>query len=440
MACFTPWPLAIVVVSFWRGVDGCDPALLREHGCLNKGLDIDWTVFLRLACEVCENGPGFPCRHSEELFAMAQIAAFPEKGLWLFPDFCLAGFFSAILYIAQFHDVTAMESVEKAFSGFQDATLHPFPFHVSSYQLYKSMMPAIGMFCNEEDRAINRYKYLPRATIADARCGVRYKDDQLVRRCRKRREWNSIGRNLPSRQHRAAKMQTLESSCPGWAPFGADLLLGNEQFKLTKYVERADHGQCASPQGMWRQPMSNEHKCVLVTIGELLGFQPGELMLDWGSGCGHTISWAKALFDVDGFGIDVVGGAVHWAKQFSAGSFCESDGRDLTFLPDEFFDIVFTFASIYHVQPKEDQCMVGIQLIQKLKIGGRAFFGWNREDVFAHEEWIDCFYSAPMAQGLNLTISGMEDAFLFPDDARAKEMSFLFQYPAFSMVIRRLPP
>ena len=36
---------------------------------------------------------------------------------------------------------------------------------------------------------------------------------------------------------------------------------------------------------MWRNEMSDEHKCVLVTVGEMLGFRSGHLILDWGSGC-----------------------------------------------------------------------------------------------------------------------------------------------------------
>merc|ERR1712107_206211 len=118
---------------------------------------------------------------------------------------------------------------------------------------------------------------------------------------------------------------------------------------------------------MGRRPMSDSHKCVLLTVAHMMDFRPGELVLDWGSGCGHKLSWAKMLFDVDGFGIELVDSAVAWAKKHSLGRFRQADGRYMSWLPDGIFDHVISFAAIYHLS-KLDQCVTAIHLIQKLRI------------------------------------------------------------------------
>lgn len=49
---------------------------------------------------------------------------------------------------------------------------------------------------------------------------------------------------------------------------------------------------------------------VLITVAHWLRFRPGELVFDWGSGCGHKLSWAKMLFDVDGLGVEIQDGSL----------------------------------------------------------------------------------------------------------------------------------
>lgn len=44
-------------------------------------------------------------------------------------------------------------------------------------------------------------------------------------------------------------------------------------------------------------------------------FQPGDLVLDWGSGCGHELALLRSLFGISGFGIDMVTDAVSFAKR-----------------------------------------------------------------------------------------------------------------------------
>ena len=53
---------------------------------------------------------------------------------------------------------------------------------------------------------------------------------------------------------------------------GAIKIAAEQRFRIARYFERAGAGQqCQSRQGMWRLPMSDEHKCVLVSVAEMLG-------------------------------------------------------------------------------------------------------------------------------------------------------------------------
>jgi len=198
--------------------------------------------------------------------------------------------------------------------------------------------------------------------------------------------------------------------------------------------------------------MSDVHKCVIITVGNLLGFRPGNLVLDWGSGCGHKLSWAKMLFDVNGLGLDVEAGAVDWARSHSAGKFCHADGRDLKWIPDGMFDFVISYAALYHLSVDE-QCNTGIQLVEKLRIGGRAFFGWNHVPVMNHWEWRACFRNsqevrasfeperAHEQQGVRVELEALEDYVVFPPENRAGEdgrTPFLYQNPAYSIFITRI--
>mmetsp|Transcript_71504 Transcript_71504/g.202814 ORF Transcript_71504/g.202814 Transcript_71504/m.202814 type:complete len:214 (+) Transcript_71504:1-642(+) len=208
--------------------------------------------------------------------------------------------------------------------------------------------------------------------------------------------------------------------------------------------------------------MSDVHKCVLITVAHLLGFRPGQLVLDWGSGCGHKLTWAAQLFGVDGLGIDNVAGSVTWAREHGLGHFCEADGRFLSWLPDDFFDAVISYAALMHLAPT-DQCAVVTELAGKVREGGRLWFGWNEPGIYlngselealveargrsagaAHGIWADCFREAletreRWATGdVRVAWETEEEALIFPSDM-SRIGVYLYAPPAHSLFVTRLP-
>eukprot|EP00929_Paragymnodinium_shiwhaense_P105303 TRINITY_DN70253_c0_g1_i2.p1 TRINITY_DN70253_c0_g1~~TRINITY_DN70253_c0_g1_i2.p1 ORF type:complete len:503 (+),score=95.97 TRINITY_DN70253_c0_g1_i2:36-1544(+) len=181
-----------------------------------------------------------------------------------------------------------------------------------------------------------------------------------------------------------------------------------------KYAARSGMGSsekyglgCDDPAAEWRYDLTAFHKCILVVVCERLRLAPGSKVLDWGTGCGHKLSWATQLYGIEGFGIDIVYDSVRWAQEHSAGRYCEVDGRFISWLPDNYFDAIISYAALAHLT-KGDQCRVMTDLLGKLRIGGRLWFGWNAPEIFvnntelettrwmlpADDAWADCFRSA----------------------------------------------
>lgn len=318
--------------------------------------------------------------------------------------------------------------------------LAPFPFHTSQYSLHTNMVPMGMALCNADLAPAMQGRFVPKVHPEDTGvCGMAFTDQQLIRRCRARL------------RHRVTHNTALAGiRCPA-----NEIRLDEELArKLLKYSERAEAMQCQDHRGMWREEASDVHKCVLITVAHMMNFRPGQLVLDWGSGCGHSLTWAKMLFDVDGLGIDIEGNAVGWAQDHSAGIFCHVDGRNLRWIPDGIFDHVISYAALYHLT-KADQCRTAVQLVEKLRVGGRAFFGWNHAPNMSNIEWIACFdeiqdIRADLARAhgaesiidepIRIEMEAIEDGFLFPPDANSKsgKLHFLYQFPAYSVFLTRV--
>ena len=57
-----------------------------------------------------------------------------------------------------------------------------------------------------------------------------------------------------------------------------------------KYSRRVlEENGCLLPKGMWGNPFNS--RCTIVTIAKIGNYKPNDLILDWGSGCGHQATW-----------------------------------------------------------------------------------------------------------------------------------------------------
>jgi len=224
-------------------------------------------------------------------------------------------------------------------------------------------------------------------------------------------------------------------------------------------AERPGFG-CEVPSAEWKMDLAPFHKCIMIVVLEKLQLPPGASVLDWGAGCGHKLTWAAQLYGLDGLGIDIVGESIRWAQEHAIGHFCEVDGRFLEWLPDDRFDGVISYAALMHLQP-DDQCAVVTELVGKVRVGGKLWFGWNDAGIYQnqtelqallddeerntkHDVWHRCFSEASKqhprwASGEIAVIwETVEEALLFPDDMNAIGI-YLYYPPAYSLFVTRVP-
>ncbi|CAE7541247.1 unnamed protein product [Symbiodinium natans] len=210
--------------------------------------------------------------------------------------------------------------------------------------------------------------------------------------------------------------------------------IGN-MIDMKKYRIRASDGGCQSQRGTWSADVQDALKCVLVVIAERFSFRPGELLLEWGSGCGFAMSWAKAYYDVDSLGVDIMPAAA-WAAKYSLGLSCVADGRKLQWIPNGLFDHVFSYGALRHLS-FEEQCEVAHQLVRKLRIGGRAFIGWNRANLVGPWKWYDCF-RADIGSFVELEV--LEEANLFVEDSSkiAGSSQLTWEFPSYAVLLKKV--
>ena len=141
---------------------------------------------------------------------------------------------------------------------------------------------------------------------------------------------------------------------------------------------------------MWRENWGFQHKCALVTMAKYMKLNRGDQVLDWGCGCGHMLTTLKYLFDIDGVGVDITP-SVHWAKEHSAGTYCQTDGILLDWIPSNLFHAVVSFAAVYHL-PIDKQCYLFHELLRVTRPGGVVFVAWmgTTRTELTPAQWKQC--------------------------------------------------
>lgn len=187
-----------------------------------------------------------------------------------------------------------------------------------------------------------------------------------------------------------------------------------------------------------------------MVAAEMLDLRPGERVLDWGSGCGWTLSWFRIFYGTQGFGIEASRDLLHWAQRHSAGEFCLWSSTDLSWIPDNTFDAVVSYWAMYHLESTQEQCRLAKQFVAKLRPGGRIWIGGNcPSDVIQinhvrmnRAAWQRCLRGLSRGRQ-RVSVDFFTDAELFLTSGRPEPEAednvgaYMFYLPTFSVVIRK---
>eukprot|EP00928_Gymnodinium_smaydae_P065121 TRINITY_DN48302_c0_g1_i1.p1 TRINITY_DN48302_c0_g1~~TRINITY_DN48302_c0_g1_i1.p1 ORF type:complete len:546 (-),score=99.31 TRINITY_DN48302_c0_g1_i1:62-1699(-) len=424
---------------------------------------------------------------------------------------CPVGFWAAYLVTLQYAVTTRLLDIPSGLNATADASpfsrlggfdLSPFPFWSTARSLgeqidfHSNFMAAHLLLCDDVHKTGPfRGRYVLRAAHdkPEYHCAVRSSEHQLIRRCRERKRQQHFqgmrgfavaapafraavgvppqladagtGLRCPSQEEQLAFARRREQAVAGGPGDGASQAWARRaDYAVAKYTERAAGSAggggrpgrgCEEPASEWRFDLRIHHKCVLMTVLERLQPAPGARVLDWGTGCGHKLTWAAQLYDIEGVGIDIVGESIEWARRHAIGTYCQLDGRYVEWLPDDHFDFVLSYAALTHLHP-DDQCQVVTELVGKVRVGGRLWFGWNtpnilnfdklidRAEIKREEFWNECFGNATRVQErwksgiVAAAWETLTEAYMFPDDFQNHD-TYLFWPPAYSLFVTRLP-
>ena len=104
-------------------------------------------------------------------------------------------------------------------------------------------------------------------------CKIKLNDQQIINLCQNNTSIHTV---------RTINWPEFQNVPP--LPPGAE----HEELQL-KYQRRVSEGGCSFPKGMWGKPFNS--RCTIVTMADIGHYKPNDLMLDWGSGCGHQATW-----------------------------------------------------------------------------------------------------------------------------------------------------
>uniref|UniRef100_A0A7S1J7R0 Methyltransferase domain-containing protein n=1 Tax=Eutreptiella gymnastica TaxID=73025 RepID=A0A7S1J7R0_9EUGL len=201
--------------------------------------------------------------------------------------------------------------------------------------------------------------------------------------------------HTPSNTHYVGRTVPID---PYWCPPGPKET-GIAGAQKAKYAMRG-----CEDQGLWQEYSIKHHYAIARLAASVLQLKNSKRVIDWGSGCGHTLSWWHKDHGAIGLGIEATESVAAWAQGHSAVRTCLADGNALhEWMPHNLFDVAFSWGGIYHARQEkmsnaEAVCDVVRVLALGLKPGGAMLFGYTKQSEFPQESWQTCL-------GTNFTVA-----------------------------------
>eukprot|EP01083_Nonionella_stella_P163277 536893_1 len=181
-----------------------------------------------------------------------------------------------------------------------------------------------------------------------------------------------------------------------------------------EYLMRSSlNKSCRSGFGMWAPwTKPGYHKCMAQNVGYAWRLKPGDIVLDMGSGCGHTLLQWVHWYGVFGVGFDWQNENVLYSnyvagKNNLTAHFYQASIQSIyleEWIPNQSFDYIHTNAVLMYLDPPT-ACLVIQKTIQILKVNGSAWFGWNKGGMMTRGKLDMCMESFANVNQKNINVT-----------------------------------
>mmetsp|Transcript_96557 Transcript_96557/g.166444 ORF Transcript_96557/g.166444 Transcript_96557/m.166444 type:complete len:256 (-) Transcript_96557:543-1310(-) len=152
-----------------------------------------------------------------------------------------------------------------------------------------------------------------------------------------------------------------------------------KQYKVDKYHNYTSF--CDKKGDNWKHLTMDEHQRMTEKILQVLQPKAGQVLFDWGCGCGFKLRYAAVRYGVHGLGIDTAPQSIVYANNHNPNkdqlTYCAADGTVLSWLEDNTFDHTFSNGALYHLYLAKDHkrtagtfCNTWMSMFRTTKPGG----------------------------------------------------------------------
>ena len=217
-----------------------------------------------------------------------------------------------------------------------------------------------------------------------------------------------------ARQHHAVQRGIkIISQCPGYVRSESSNL---ENTIKNIFDYRLDFCENVNKPGPWNGLPNLAAQQVTSTLEKIGNIVPNSIILDWGSGCGHRLAEVSKKNKAVGVGVELAGKLATWANRNRNANgtvfFCESNGRNMSWIPDETIDFSFSVGSVWFLSvncslecrhpvdanpictPKDsDSCIAACDAVREMvrttKKGGTIFID-HLDLSYPRDSWDEC--------------------------------------------------
>ncbi len=226
----------------------------------------------------------------------------------------------------------------------------------------------------------------------------------------------------PVRASRRTLQYVQQLSCP------ANTSISSREGAYDLYHHRSHHQDCEAAAGPWAPWTSPAfHVCYAIAVANLTKMEPGDRVLDLGSGCGYKLQMWSEWLHIRGVGLDYMPLHTRSAKRLfelnkSPIQACTGTISNLSWIPSDSMDIVHSMAVFMYLRQEwMKTCRIILEIYRILKQNGIFILTWQFR-YFSGKELKECMKGVRGAEVVILNESNV-----FSEGEKKKEILIVYK-------------